>query len=79
MMIARHFTMMLIAKLGLTPGKWTRRGLGPQFFERKRKEGKRHNAAVVALACRRINVLYAMMRNHEYYRDPAPAKEAAAA
>ncbi|MBK4141058.1 IS110 family transposase [Corynebacterium macginleyi] len=26
-----------------------------QFFERKRKEGKRHNAAVVALARRRIN------------------------
>jgi len=50
-----------------------------QFYERKRKEGKRHNAAVVALARRRINVLYAMMRNHEYYRDPAPAKEAAAA
>lgn len=50
-----------------------------QFFERKRNEGKRHNAAVVALARRRINVLYAMMRNHEYYRDPAPAKEAATA
>ena len=50
-----------------------------QFYERKRNEGKRHNAAVVALARRRINVLYAMMRNHEYYRDAAPAKEAAAA
>ncbi|PLW02924.1 hypothetical protein BRL54_04765 [Corynebacterium ulcerans] len=54
-----------------------------QFYERKRKEGKRHNAAVVALARRRLNVLYAMMTNHEYYREephhtpqqPRPQKE----
>ncbi|MBK4143261.1 hypothetical protein GWO60_01935 [Corynebacterium macginleyi] len=40
----------------------------------KRKEDKRRNAAVVTLARRRINVLYALMRHHEYYRDPAPSK-----
>ncbi|MHC9708623.1 hypothetical protein ACQXY1_10605, partial [Corynebacterium diphtheriae] len=46
-----------------------------QFYERKRKEGKRHNAAVVALARRRLNVLYAMMRSGELYRDtPPPAQ-----
>ena len=41
-----------------------------QFYERKRSEGKRHNAAVVALARRRLNVLFAMMRNNEFYREP---------
>lgn len=41
-----------------------------QFYERKRNEGKRHNAAVVALARRRLNVLFAMMKNHEFYREP---------
>ena len=50
-----------------------------QFYERKRREGKRHNAAVVALARRRLNVLYAMMRNHEHYHDPTPSQEDLAA
>ncbi|MDV2431674.1 IS110 family transposase [Corynebacterium tuberculostearicum] len=50
-----------------------------QFYERKRRDGKRHNAAVVALARRRLNVLYAMMRNHECYRDPALQQEGIAA
>ena len=50
-----------------------------QFYERKRREGKRHNAAVVALARRRLNVLYAMMRNHKCYRDPALPQEGIAA
>lgn len=50
-----------------------------QFYERKRREGKRHNAAVVALARRRLNVLYAMMSNHEYYRDPDQSQEVKAA
>lgn len=50
-----------------------------QFYERKRHEGKRHNAAVVALARRRLNVLFAMMKNHEFYRDPQVCQEVAAA
>ncbi|MBG9329604.1 IS110 family transposase, partial [Corynebacterium belfantii] len=50
-----------------------------QFYERKLREGKRHNAAVVALARRRLNVLYAMMSNHEHYHDPAPSQEDLAA
>ena len=50
-----------------------------QFYERKRREGKRHNAAVVALARRRLNVLYAMMRNHECYRYPVLPQEGIAA
>ena len=50
-----------------------------QFYERKRNEGKRHNAAVVALARRRLNVLFAMMRSGELYRDIPTAQKAAAA
>ncbi|OWO25635.1 transposase [Corynebacterium diphtheriae bv. mitis] len=50
-----------------------------QFYERKRNEGKRHNAAVVALARQRLNVLFAMMRSGELYRDIPTAQEAAAA
>ena len=50
-----------------------------QFYERKRKEGKRHNAAVVALARRRLNALFSMMRNGEHYRDIPTIQEAAAA
>ena len=50
-----------------------------QLYERKRKEGKRHNAAVVALTRRHLNVLFAMMRSGELYRDIPTAQEAAAA
>ncbi|MFS0302862.1 transposase, partial [Corynebacterium striatum] len=50
-----------------------------QFYERKRKEGKRHNAAVVALARRRLNVLFAMMRSGELYRDISTVQEVTAA
>jgi transposase len=33
------------------------------FYDRKRKEGKRHHQALIALARRRINVLWAMLHN----------------
>jgi transposase len=33
------------------------------FYDRKRAEGKRHNQAVLALARRRVNVLWAMLRD----------------
>jgi hypothetical protein len=34
-----------------------------RFYTRKRAEGKRHTHAVLALARRRINVLWAMLRD----------------
>ena len=37
------------------------------FYDRKRGEGKRHNAAVVCLARRRCNVILAMLRTHQPY------------
>jgi transposase len=33
------------------------------FYDRKRAEGKRHTQAIIALARRRVNVLWAMLRN----------------
>ena len=33
------------------------------FYERKRAEGKRHTQGVIALARRRVNVLWAMLRD----------------
>lgn len=33
------------------------------FYERKRREGKRHHQAVIALARRRVNVLWAIVQN----------------
>jgi transposase len=40
------------------------------FYDRKRAEGKRHNQALIALARRRVNVLWAMLRDGTEF-DPA--------
>jgi len=42
-----------------------------RFYDRKRDEGKRHNQAVLALARRRVNVLWALLRDGRCY-EPAP-------
>ncbi len=38
------------------------------FYERKRHEGKRHHQALIALARRRVNVLWAMLRDRAPYQ-----------
>lgn len=38
------------------------------FYMRKRREGKRHHQAVLALARRRINVLWAMLNNRQAFQ-----------
>jgi transposase len=48
-------------------------------YDRKRAEGKKHNAALICLARRRCDVLFAMLRNKTYYRHPESAPTAAAA
>ena len=50
------------------------------YYQRKRNEGKKHNAALICLARRRCDVLYAMLRNKTYYQhpEPVPATPAAA-
>ncbi|MCX4468486.1 IS110 family transposase [Streptomyces albidoflavus] len=42
-----------------------------RFYDRKRAEGKRHSQAVMALARRRVNVLWALLRDGRCY-DPIP-------
>ena len=48
-----------------------------RYYERKRAEGKHHNAAVICLARRRCNVIYAMLKNKEFFREIPPRPVAA--
>jgi hypothetical protein len=43
------------------------------FYDRKRAEGKRHIQAVIALARRRVNVLWAMLRDGAVFENQSPA------
>ena len=49
------------------------------FYDRKRAEGKRHIQAVLALARRRVNVLWALLRDNRCYQPATPSTAAAAA
>lgn len=40
------------------------------YYDRKRAQGKRHNQALIALARRRCDVLYAMLRDGTIYQPP---------
>jgi transposase len=42
------------------------------FYERKRAEGKNHKQAVIALARRRLNVLWALIRDGRTFETTAP-------
>jgi transposase len=44
------------------------------FYVRKRREGKHHHQAVIALARRRINVLWAMLQNRQSF-SPDPSSK----
>jgi transposase len=43
--------------------------LSRAFYERKRREGKRHHQAVIALARRRVDVLWAMLAHRQHFRE----------
>ncbi|MCF2534071.1 IS110 family transposase [Yinghuangia soli] len=47
-----------------------------RFYERKRAEGKRHTQAVLALARRRVNVLWALIRDGRCYQHELPVTSA---
>jgi transposase len=47
------------------------------FYDRKRAEGKRHNAALICLARRRCDVILAMLRTHQPYQPTRPVSELA--
>lgn len=42
------------------------------YYDRKRAEGKKHNAAIICLARRRTDVLYAMLSNNQPYIPQTP-------
>ncbi|WP_137816980.1 IS110 family transposase [Gandjariella thermophila] len=46
------------------------------YYDRKRAEGKRHTQAVLALARRRLNVLWAMLRDGALYQSVPPTAAA---
>ncbi len=48
-----------------------------RFYERKRAEGKRRIQAVLALARRRVNVLWALIRDGKNYEHALPVTSAA--
>jgi transposase len=43
------------------------------FYDRKKAEGKRHSQALIALARRRVNVLWAMLRDGTTFKAPSSA------
>ena len=43
-----------------------------EFYRRKRAEGKTHRQALIALARRRVNVLWAMLRDGRTYEERTP-------
>jgi transposase len=47
------------------------------YYQRKRNEGKGHKQALIALARRRLNVLWAMIRDRQCYQDSPPITAAA--
>jgi transposase len=48
-----------------------------RFYDRKRAEGKKHTQAVLALARRRVNVLWALLRDNRPYQATPPPRGAA--
>jgi transposase len=48
-----------------------------RFYDRKRAEGKKHTQAVLALARRRVNVLWALLRDNRPYQATPPMPAAA--
>lgn len=48
------------------------------YYQRKRAEGKRHVQAVICLARRRTNVLWALLRDHRAWQPQPPANHQAA-
>ncbi|WP_033223027.1 IS110 family transposase [Kitasatospora phosalacinea] len=48
-----------------------------RFYDRKRSEGKRHTQAVIALARRRVNVIWALLRDQRCYQPTPPVALAA--
>ncbi|MFC7530197.1 IS110 family transposase [Actinoplanes sp. GCM10030250] len=68
--LKRAFFLAAFASLAHPPSR--------AYYDRKRAQGKRHNAALICLARRRCDVLFAMLRDQQPYQ-PRPADHALAA
>jgi transposase len=55
-----------------------RDGPNRDYYLKKRREGRRHTQALIALARRRVDVLWALLRDNRYFTPTAPATAAAA-
>lgn len=64
--LKRAFFLSAFASLAHPPSR--------AYYDRKRAEGKKHNAALICLARRRVDVLHAMLRTKTPYQ-PKPADE----
>jgi hypothetical protein len=60
-----------------TPTALREVGTDRLFYDRKRAEGKLHTQAVLALARRRVNVLWALIRDRRRYEHTPPYAKAA--
>ena len=60
--LKRAFFLAAFASLAHPPSRC--------YYDRKRAEGKKHNAALICLARRRVDVLHAMLRDRACYRAP---------
>nr|WP_203732996.1 IS110 family transposase [Streptomyces sp. SID12501] len=68
--LLRVFYLSAMASLKSCPASKT-------FYDRKRAEGKGHKQALIALARRRVNVLWAMLRDGQCYHGSLPVTAAA--
>jgi len=69
--LKRAFFLAAFASLSHPPSR--------AYYDRKRAEGKKHNAALICLARRRVDVLHAMLRtNTPYQAKPADEPRLAA-
>ena len=64
--LKRVFYQLAFASLRGPPGSRA-------FYDRKRREGQRHTQAMVALARRRVNVLWEMLRDGTTFESRSAA------
>jgi transposase len=68
--LLRVFYLSALSSLRLCP-------VSRAFYDRKRSEGKKHKQALLALARRRLNVLWAMIRDNRCFHVSPPVTAAA--
>lgn len=68
--LKRAFFLAAFASLAHPPSR--------AYYDRKRAEGKKHNAALICLARRRVDVLHAMLRTKTTYKIPTAEQPQAA-